>query len=191
MDMRRVVPSRRKVRGITIEDDPAAHEHESLDETLDGAELMRDEQDRHDELAVEPGEQSGKRLLRVDINACSRFVEDEQIGLSRKRLRDEGALLLPARQACDDGVRVRGEADPGDRCVDHRPVGGAKRPDNATPRDAAGGGDLPHSGRSVDRQLRPLGKVRHAGATPGAVSRLSVETDAADGGPLEAERKTQ
>jgi len=46
MDMRRVVPAGRQARRLAVEDDSAANEDESLDEGLDGAELVRDEDDR-------------------------------------------------------------------------------------------------------------------------------------------------
>ena len=49
---------------------------------------------------VQLAEQPGERLLRVDVDAGGRLVEDEQLRLRGERLRDEGALLLPAREAC-------------------------------------------------------------------------------------------
>src|SRR2546423_14063738 len=45
MDMRRVVPRGRERARVAVEDDLAAHQHEPLDEALDGAELVGDEQD--------------------------------------------------------------------------------------------------------------------------------------------------
>src|SRR4051812_40120485 len=96
MDMRRVVPGGRERDGRAVEDDAAADEHEPLDEALDGAELVRDEQDRDVEVAVEPVEQRRERLLRADVDACGRLVEDDQLGLRRERLRDERTLPLTA-----------------------------------------------------------------------------------------------
>src|SRR5215218_5445544 len=96
MDMRRVVPRSREARRVAVEDDLAAHEHEPLDEALDGAELVRDEQDRHREVAVELCEQFRERLLRVDVDACGRLVEHEQVRLGGERLGDQRTLLLAA-----------------------------------------------------------------------------------------------
>src|SRR6266540_1526760 len=96
MDMGGVVPRSGEACRVAVEDDLAAHEHEPLDEALDGAELVRDEQDRHCEVAVELCEQLRERLLRVDVDACCRLVEHEEVGLGGERLGDQRTLLLPA-----------------------------------------------------------------------------------------------
>src|SRR5436309_11680612 len=61
MDVRGVVPDTGQVRRRPVEDDLAADEHDPLDEVLDRAELVRDVQDRHLELAPEALEQAGDR----------------------------------------------------------------------------------------------------------------------------------
>ena len=61
--MRGVVPDARQVARPTVEDDAAAHEHEPLDEVLDRAELVRDVEDGHAELRVQPVEERRERLL--------------------------------------------------------------------------------------------------------------------------------
>src|SRR5687767_9992399 len=78
MDMRRVVPLARQVRRRAVEHDAPAHEHQALDELLDGPELVRDEEDGRVELRVQLGEQHRERLLRVDVDAGRRLVEHEQ-----------------------------------------------------------------------------------------------------------------
>ncbi len=53
MGVRRVVPHGREVARRPVEDDAAAHEDEPLDDVLDGAELVRDVEDRHAEVAAQ------------------------------------------------------------------------------------------------------------------------------------------
>ena len=43
------------------------------------------------------GEEGRERFLRIDVDAGGRLVEDKQLRLAGERLRDERALLLPAR----------------------------------------------------------------------------------------------
>src|SRR5206468_11669697 len=76
-----VVPDTGQGRRRPVEDDAAAHEHDALDELLDGAELVRDVEDRHTELLAEPAEERGDRVLRLDVHTGGRLVEDEQLRL--------------------------------------------------------------------------------------------------------------
>src|SRR6266508_642597 len=175
MDMGRVVPGGRKLGGVAVEDDAAADEHQPLDEALDGSELVRDEKDRHGEIAMKSFEQRRERFLRVGVDTGSRFVEHEQIGLGREGLRDEGALLLATGEPCDDGVRVSGKADAGDRLVDRRAVAGSKSAENAEARNSTDGGNLSNGDRRVDHQLGPLWKIGDARATTNAIGVLAVE----------------
>src|SRR6266508_2502469 len=167
MDMGRVVPGGRKLGGVAVEDDAAADEHQPLDEALDGSELVRDEKDRHGEIAMKSFEQRRERFLRVGVDTGSRFVEHEQIGLGREGLRDEGALLLATGEPCDDGVRVSGKADAGDRLVDRRAVAGSKSAENAEARNSTDGGNLSNGDRRVDHQLARRSR-RTLPARPGA-----------------------
>src|SRR5215211_9534831 len=105
MDMRGVVPGAGERRGCAVEDDRAADEHEPLDEALDGAELVRHEQDRHAKVAVQVLEQLREGLLSVDVHSRCGFVQHDQVRAGRKRLRDERTLLLPARQRRERSIR--------------------------------------------------------------------------------------
>ena len=128
MDVRRVVPGSGQLAGRAVEEDSAADEHEPLDEALDGAELMGDVEDGHAQLLVEPREQVRERLLRAGVDTSRRLVEDEQRRLARKRLGDERALLLAARQRREGRVGTVGEPDSLDRLVDDRAVASAQGP---------------------------------------------------------------
>jgi hypothetical protein len=94
MDMGWVVQAGRKLDGAAVEDDPAADENHALNEPLDGAELVRDVDDRHAELLVELAQKGRERLLGIDVDPGRRLVENEKVRLACERLRDVGALLL-------------------------------------------------------------------------------------------------
>src|SRR5690242_21405799 len=91
MLVRRVVPDARKVVRRAVEDNRAADEDEPLDEPLDGSELVGDVQDGDAELAVQLREKRRQRLLGLRVDAGGRLVEDEEAGLGRERLGDEGS----------------------------------------------------------------------------------------------------
>src|ERR687897_2263311 len=74
MNVRRVVPDVRKLAGRAVEDDASANEHEPLDESLHGAELVRDVQHRDVELAVKAIEEARERFLRLDVDTRGRLV---------------------------------------------------------------------------------------------------------------------
>src|SRR5215218_7245319 len=122
MDVRRVVPDTRQARRRAVEDDPLADEDETADEVLDRPELVRDVEDRHRELGVQPVEQRGERLLRLDVDTRRRLVEDEQRRARGERFRDEGALLLSAGEARQRPPREVRHPDPLERLVDRLPV---------------------------------------------------------------------
>ena len=89
-----VVPQLREVAGWAVEDDPAADEQQPLDEVLDGAELVRDVEDRHAELLVELAQKGREGLLGIDVDAGRRLVENEKVRLTGERFGDVRALLL-------------------------------------------------------------------------------------------------
>ena len=143
------MPARGKCVRVAVEDDAAADEHEPVDEPLDRAELVREEEDRHAELAVQLAEQPGERLLRVDVHAGGRLVQDEQLGLGRERLGDERPLLLAAGKALTtcDACAVRST-----RAIasSTRAVAGARAAQKAAQRDASGVDELADGDRRRD-----------------------------------------
>jgi hypothetical protein len=159
MDMRGVVPAGGEARRVAVEDDPAPHEYEALDEALDRAELVRDEHDRDVEVAVQLLEKCRERLLGVDVDPGRGFVEYEQVGLSGERLGDEGPLLLTARQGRERRGRTIDEADALDRLLDDGPIALPQRAKQADARDAAGRDDFAHADGRIDSELGSLGKI--------------------------------
>src|SRR5688572_31808046 len=61
MGVRRVVPLGGEVARRAVEDDAAAHEHEPLDDPLDGPELVRDVERSDPAVLVEAGEETDRK----------------------------------------------------------------------------------------------------------------------------------
>src|SRR4029079_17322735 len=111
MNMGRVVPVGGELGGRAVEDDAAADEDDALDESLHGAEFVRDVEDGDAESLVQLAEERAEGLLRVDVDTGGRLVEDEEVRLAGKRLRDERALLLATREPLNRRRRPILEAD--------------------------------------------------------------------------------
>ena len=71
------MPHAGELRRWAVEDDSLAHQHESFDEALHGTELVRDLEDRHAEVLVQPVEQRAERILRLDVDAGRGLVQHE------------------------------------------------------------------------------------------------------------------
>src|SRR5918992_3412243 len=117
MRVRGVVPDLGQCRRGPVEEHAPADEDEALDEALDRPELVGDVEDRHRELAVEPVEQRGQRLLRLRVDAGGGLVEHEERRLACQRLGDERPLLLAARETVDGPRRGVRQPDALDRLV--------------------------------------------------------------------------
>src|SRR5580765_6427157 len=101
MHVGRVVPDARQICRRSVEDDRAANEQHALDMAFDSAELVRDVDDCRPELLVQTCEQRREVVLRLDVDARGRLVQDEQRRLGGECLRDEGALLLSSGERLD------------------------------------------------------------------------------------------
>ena len=152
------MPDARQGGRLAVEDDPLADEDEALDHVLDRAELVRDVQDRHAELAVQPPEQLRQRLLRRDVDAGRRLVERKQLRAGHERLRDERALLLPPGEPRQRTARKPGQPHALDRVLDGLAVGRAEPAERAQ-RRAASRDDLADRRRRLDAELRALGEI--------------------------------
>src|SRR4249919_1113228 len=86
MGMRGVVPVVREGSRRAVEDDPAPHEDESLDDVLDRAELVGDVEGRDAPVASELVEELGEGFLRGGVHARGRLVQHEERRLARERL---------------------------------------------------------------------------------------------------------
>ena len=87
---------------------------------------MRDVEDGHAELVPEVLEQRGDCILRFDVDAGGRLVQDEQLRLRSECLGDEGTLLLAAGERRQPPVRLGREADSVDRLAHRLTVGAGK-----------------------------------------------------------------
>ena len=95
-----------KIAGRTVVDDPAIAQHDgTVDEGTEWADVMQ-----HDQGAragrQQPAKHVGEYPLVLKINTRGRFVEYEEIWLSRKRPGNQDPLLLPARQPRNVGVEL-------------------------------------------------------------------------------------
>ena len=176
-----------------VEDDAAADEHEPLDDVLDGAELVRDVEDRDAELAVELARAAPPSASCASASTpVGRLVEDEQRRLAGERLGDERALLLAAREraraARRPGRRARRARSPPRRSPASRRRSGpsrppaASRPAETTSRTVAGA-SIP--------SVRALREVAERRAAREAVRRLAEEQHRARRRPLEPEHEPQ
>src|SRR5947207_2798507 len=159
MDMRRVVPGCRQLRGRAVEDDRAADEHQPVDVGLDSAELMRDVEDRRPELFVELLEELGERSLRLDVDPGGRLVEHEHLRLAGERLRDECSLLLATRQPRQRPRRERRQPHASDRLVDDGSVGRAEQPERPPGDRTSGRQDRTNYRQRFETDLRTLLEV--------------------------------
>jgi hypothetical protein len=189
MDMGRVVPEARKVTGRPVEDDVTAHEDDPLDEALDRSELVRDIEDGHRELAVKAVEKLGERLLRFDVDARRRLVEDEKLGFRGERLGDERTLLLSAGKARQRPVRHTGEAYARNRLMDALTVVARESPEKPGARQSPGRHDLADSRGRVEAELRALREVPERLAPVKSLRGLAEQSRVACRGPFEAKGK--
>ena len=106
-------------------------------------------------------ERVAEQLLRLDVDAGDRFVEHEQLGIRGERVRDQRALLLPARELVQPLAPVVGERDRLDRVVDRLAVGARAALPPPLLGQPPGRHHLVDGGREVGRDARPLRHVPH------------------------------
>ena len=188
-DVRGVVPDAGQLARRAVEGDRAADEQEPLDVALDGAELVRDVEDRRAELLVETREQRRKRLLRLNVDAGGRLVEDEQRRLGGQRLGDERALLLAAGERLQRGVGALGEPDARDRLVDDRAVAPAQGPEQPTRGEPSGRHHLAHGRGRLGSELAPLRQVAERAPPREGMGGLAEEERVPGERALEPERE--
>ena len=99
-----------------LDDPPRVHHRDAVGHLADDAEVVRDEQDAHVEVAAQPVEQLEDLRLHGDVEGGRRLVGDEQLGLQRDGHRDQQALPHAA------GELVRVGVDPARRRRGCRPA---------------------------------------------------------------------
>ena len=181
------MPATGEISRPAVEHDASADKDEALDDGLDGAELVRDIEDRDAELLVELRKEPGKRFLGVDVHPGRGLVEHQERRLACERLRDEGSLLLPAGEASNRLAGLLLEPYTGDRLLDDRPVAPAKRTDKPSGREPSRGDDFAHRRGSVCPKLRALREVAERRAAGEVARFLTEQPRRACGWALEAE----
>ncbi|KYZ83547.1 hypothetical protein PTBPS01_30045 [Burkholderia pseudomallei] len=94
-----------------LDDAPRIQHRDAIAHVLDHFHLVRDEDDRETELAVDAAQQIENRAGRLGVERGRRFVGQQHFRLARERARDADALLLPAADLRRIAVLLRGEAD--------------------------------------------------------------------------------
>ena len=88
----------RKLGGRAVEDDAAADQDHALDEPLDGAELVRDVENRDAESLVQLAEKGAEGLLRVEASGherpCIARPHVELVGRSRFQLPSRWSVVV-------------------------------------------------------------------------------------------------
>ena len=74
------------------------HHDEVVGDVLDDADVVRDEQIRDAELALQLEQQVQDLRLHRDVECRGRLIADDELGLDRERARDRDALALAARE---------------------------------------------------------------------------------------------
>ncbi len=91
---------RQHVEGLAGLDDAAVlDDRDIVADLLDHRDLMRDQQDRDAELAVNALQELKDRARRLGIERRGRLVAEQDARLGRKRPGDSDALLLPAESS--------------------------------------------------------------------------------------------
>ena len=75
---------------------PGLQQHQPVDAFADHVDVVGHEENGQTHIAMQPLNQIEHAVLRRDIDAGGRFVEQEHLRLLRQRPRDEDPLLLPA-----------------------------------------------------------------------------------------------
>ena len=89
---------------IPVEEDAAAHEGDAAREPRHAVDVVGCQDDRDAQLAVQTGQQRVELPPRGRVHPARRLVEDQEVRIGHKALRDEHALRLSARQLADAAV---------------------------------------------------------------------------------------
>ena len=191
--MRRVVPHARADRRRPVVDDPAADEHDPVDDVLDGAELVRDVEDRDAELARAAPRAGGRATPATRRRHPS----------SARRARAASARTrAPSRSAHAAACRPRASAAarrPGRRArrvsiarVDGLAVGATQRAPDARRCEPAGRDDLADGHRRLaDEPCSAAADSRCACSAAPSAGRSPKTRDSARPRPLEPEHEPQ
>ncbi len=87
-----------------LDDLALGHDADPVGDLAHDAEVMRDEQHRHADLAFEPGQQLQDLRLHGDVQRRRRLVGDQKLGFVGQRHGDHDALALPAGELVRIGV---------------------------------------------------------------------------------------
>ena len=102
-----------------LDDLAEVHDGDAVGDVADDRQVVRDEDVRQAEVALERLEQVHDLRADRDVERGHRLVEDDQLRVERERARDADALALAARELVREPVRMLGrEADGAQQLVD-------------------------------------------------------------------------
>src|SRR5436309_360693 len=114
--------------GADLDDLPEVHHRDRVAHVRDGREVVRDEEVRQAEPALEVAEQVQDLGADRDVQSRHRLVEHDELRLERERPRDRDPLPLPARELVGKEVGgARRQADHLEGAGDPRPRGAGRR----------------------------------------------------------------
>ena len=117
---------KQRTRRPDLLDPPAVHHRDLVGDVLDDTDVVRDEQVRHTELALQLAQQVQDLRLHRHIECRGRLVADDQLRRYRQRARDRDALALAARELMRIALqRIAPQADLVDEAFDTRAPRGA------------------------------------------------------------------
>ena len=146
----------------TVEQDPAAEDHDSIDVLAHGRQLVGDEQHPGTVLAQQVDDRVAETSLRLRVDPCDRLVQDEQVRLAGERPGDECPLLLTPRQLVHRFARELEQVDGLQGVMHGRAIRAAERAPPPTAGQPARRDDLLDRRRYLGRERRPLRHVAHA-----------------------------
>ena len=129
--------------------DPAlVHEHDLVGDLHRLLLVVRDEDRRHVHLVVQAAEPGAQVLPNAGVEGAERLVEQEHLGLDRKRAREGHALALPARELRGVVVGPAGDLDELEQLVHARADLGARPLPDLEPE-----GDVLADGHVLERRV--------------------------------------
>ncbi len=164
-----------RLSGVAVVLDPSVTDPDDPGEVgAEGLEVVGDDPDR-DSLATERAKHLDQRGLCLDIDAGGRLVEQQELGLSRKRPCNQDAALLSAGQLVDGSGSQVGDVDALHRAIDGLAVGSAGEPPESRARQTSARDHFTDGGGNRATDGLPLRHVSDAPPLPVAAGGNSEE----------------
>ena len=190
--VRRVVPHAGEPARRAVVDDPAADEHDPVDDVLDGAELVRDVEDRDAELR-RAAPRGGGRATPARRRRHRSSARRARAASARRRAPSRSARAAASRpRASAAGRRPGRRARPSRSRASTASRSDARSgPQMPGRREAAGRDDLAHRHRRLAERAATAAAGSRCGRRGALAGRLPNTRTVPDVGPLEPEHEPQ